>query len=284
MMSLEGTWKDTLGNRYTVSVDEPPRGLTVQTERPHGRVQTTKGLIRVEGFPDGTSAICWGRGFALGERFVGDDVPQSVGGGEVQRQVANIIWTPRSGSGQKFFWSREEKGTDAESGEAAESGTDAESREPETTKAQPEWIAEEFSGESSSESETKSKTTLMRTCRIPFLKRKITYRSWPMTTKFGGSTQKRKHDTEEATAETARITKKKTEETSAKRENPSITNEALFSFGEGKVLWAEGTLESQGNATNRLAKAERSWPYKQIGIILNDNKKRQCVDDAKGGR
>ena len=44
--------------------------------------------------------------------------------------------------------------------------------------------------------------------------------------------------------------------------------------GEGKVLWAEGTLESQGNATNRLAKAERSWPYKQIGIILNDNKKK----------
>jgi len=252
MMSLEGTWKDTLGNRYTVSVDEPPRGLTVQTERPHGRVQTTKGLIRVEGFPDGTSAICWGRGFAL-ERFLGDEFPQFVWGGEVQRQqVANIIWTPRSGFGQSFFWSREEKGTAAESGEAAESGTDAESREPETTKAQPEGIAEEFSGESSSESETKSKTALMRRCWIPFVERQGEYRSWPVITKFGGSTQKRKHDTEEATAETARITKKKTEETSAKRENPSITNEVLFPWRrEGSVGGRDTRKPRQCNESTR---------------------------------
>ena len=67
MLSLEGTWNDTRGNRYTVSVDEPPHGLTVATQRPHGSVRTTEGLIRVEVFPDGTVEICWGERFVLGE-------------------------------------------------------------------------------------------------------------------------------------------------------------------------------------------------------------------------
>lgn len=94
LSDLTGSWRDQKGSTYELTMDSPPRSLTVVTLRPDGTVRSTRALIKQDRHSE---SIYWGENFVLGTTKPWDGSAPT----EVQ-------WCRLNGGKTAFEWYREE--------------------------------------------------------------------------------------------------------------------------------------------------------------------------------